>query len=42
MRTTGDADKSLDEPAAMAVKALCALVGVVNFVTVKVMATPPV
>ncbi len=36
--TTGvPADKSLEVAAAMLVKAACALVGVVNFVMVKVM-----
>ncbi len=34
--TTGDADKSAEEPAAMLVKAACPAVGLVNFVMVKV------
>jgi len=38
MRTTGEADKSLEVAAAMLVKAFCAAVGVVNFVMVKVTA----
>ena len=36
------ADKSLEVPAATLAKAACPLVGLVNFVMVKVMATPPV
>ena len=34
------ADRSFEVPAAMLVNAACALVGVVNFVTMKVMAVP--
>jgi len=40
MRTTGDADKLSEVAAAMLVTALCAAVGVVNFVIVKVTAAP--
>ena len=41
--TTGlPGDKSLEVPAATLAKAACPLVGLVNFVMVKVMATPPV
>ena len=36
------ADKSPEVPAAMLAKAACPAVGLVNFVMVKVMATPPV
>ena len=42
MMTGVPADKSLEVPAAMLAKAACPAVGLLNFVMVKVMATPPV